>query len=289
MPNLGRAIRQQQLRWAEASGLAIGSAGYTRTLDDNLFVTLSPEAQAEFAAGDGCELGDHGARGKMQALHSSSALACNVFDYWRERDRTPLAASLQCCAEIVSIQFERKFPTGLRGNAPNLDVVLGLAGGSVLAIESKFTEPYGAHAAPGFKPKYFNGPGLWAEHGLPKCQAVAELIQSGDLGYRWLHAEQLLKHVLGLAHSGERWQLMYLWYQPDGPEGLEHQAEVDDFAARVAGDDDIFRSLTYQQVFGALRRHCGTNDSNYVAYLESRYSAGRTNNGFDAENSRPSS
>lgn len=286
MPTVGRAVRQQQLRWAEASGLAIDAAGYTRTLEDNLFIPLSSDARAEFAAGDGCELGEQGVRGKMQAHHSSSALACNVFDYWRERDRTPLAASLGCGDGIVSVHFERKFPTGLRGNAPNLDVVLGTAGGSLLAIESKFTEPYGAHAAPGFKPKYFDGPGLWAERGLSECQDVAERIQAGDLRYRWLHAEQLLKHVLGLAHSGERWQLMYLWYQADGPEGLEHQAEVDDFAARVAADGDIFRSLTYQQVIGALHRHCGADDPEYVAYLESRYLGERTNNGIDTDRPR---
>ncbi len=49
-------------------------------------MTLSPET--------GSELGENGGRGKIQTLHSSSAIVCNFFDYWRAGDLKPLAEAL---------------------------------------------------------------------------------------------------------------------------------------------------------------------------------------------------
>ena len=77
---------------------------------------------------------------KMKALHSSSALAVNFFDLWTGRDPDPLKKALNLDKEILDIQFERQYPTGLAGNPPNLDVALDLEGGLTLAIESKFSE-----------------------------------------------------------------------------------------------------------------------------------------------------
>jgi len=165
-------IRQQQRAWARSKGIDIDKSGYTLTLGDNLCHPLSRCAEAEFRAGDGTELGRPSSRGKMQALHSSSALACNVFDYWRGRDTSALAKALEMQAPICSMAFEQKYPTGLRGKPPNLDVVLQPWDGPTLAVESKFLEPYaGASAKSGFKPKYFETePGL-LPHG---CRATSE-------------------------------------------------------------------------------------------------------------------
>ena len=118
-------IKDQLQDWARQRAIRFDRNGYTESLEDNLFVALSDETVAEFVSGDGGELGEHGKRGKMQALHSSSALACNVFEYWRGRDAVALSGALGVAAGIGSIGFERKFPTGLQGYAPNLDVVLG--------------------------------------------------------------------------------------------------------------------------------------------------------------------
>jgi hypothetical protein len=46
------------------------------------------------------ELGENGGRGKIQALHSSSALVCNFFDYWRAG----------CCRLIVSLKKMKRLP-----------------------------------------------------------------------------------------------------------------------------------------------------------------------------------
>lgn len=266
-------VKAHLREWAQANAISIDSSGYTLTLSDNLFIDLSPAARAEFSAGDGGELGSSGERGKMQALHSSSALACNVFEYWRERERGPLARALGVDDTIASVRFERKFPTGLPGNAPNLDVVLEVEDGLLVAIESKFLEPYGRPHPAGFKPKYFeDSPGLWERQGMRRCQAAAEALQAGEVSFRWLHAEQLLKHILGLSKSGAEWELLYLWYQPPGDAGTEHAAEAEAFAEMVAADGIGFRSMTYQELFGRLQQTC-QRDVEYLDFLGSRYFA----------------
>ena len=87
-------LKARQRAWAIANRRATDEAGYCGCADDNLFLGLSAGARNDFDSGDGTELGKRGERGKIQALHSSSALACNWFDYWRGRDTTPLARAL---------------------------------------------------------------------------------------------------------------------------------------------------------------------------------------------------
>src|SRR5262245_24926477 len=61
-----------------------GERVWTFSLTDNLFEQLTDEAKQEFEEGDGGELlRGRPFDGNMFALHSSSALACNLFHYWR--------------------------------------------------------------------------------------------------------------------------------------------------------------------------------------------------------------
>lgn len=261
-------VKRQQTEWAERRGIRLDQRGYTVALADNLFVELSEPARRAFEAGHGKELD-----GKMRALHSSSALAVNVFECWNQAaDRTPLAEALGLTSPITQVLFEAQKPTGLQGTPPNLDVQLELADGSVVAIESKFLEPYGTHTA-GFNPKYFERqPGLWAQHGFHACQALAEDIRDGATHYNWLYAQQLLKHVLGLAKSEPRpWALYYLWYVAPGSESAEHAAEAEDFARRATTDGIAFRSLTYQELFEGLKHRARRSDRRYMEYLGGRY------------------
>ncbi|MBU4449141.1 MAG: hypothetical protein KKD99_11180, partial [Proteobacteria bacterium] len=222
--------------------------------------------------GDGGELGLPGERGKMQALHSSSALVCNVFEYWRDRDKSVLAAGLGLPVGIVRIEFERKFPTGLPGNPPHLDIVLTLANGSILAVESKLLEPYGGRRTQGFKRKYFaSDPGLWARFGYLHCQELASRLDSGEVVFRWFYAAQMLKHILGLAASGFPWELLYLWYEAPGPGASEHATEAAEFARVATADEIVFRSISYQKLFAVIRRLAGKSESAYLAYLDGRY------------------
>jgi hypothetical protein len=266
-------VRDQQRKWALNRGIGIDDSGYTLNVADNLFAPLSGEARKEFEEADGGELGRASERGKMQALHSSSALTCNVFAHWRSDGASPLAVALGIEGP-VEIRFERKFPTGLRGKAPNIDVAVRSEAGPMVAIECKFLEPYAKHEN-GFKDKYFDGapPGLWLRAGFQRTQELAQSLQARDHTFKWLHAEQLLKHVLGLARAGCEWRLMYLWYDVPGPVGAEHAAEIEQFARAVREDGIDFVPMTYQSLFQALSQHAGSKDLQYVEYLRDRYFA----------------
>src|SRR5690349_3745831 len=135
------ALLANQRRWAIEQTLTIDERGYLSSYGANLWRPLSATAMRCYDRGSGSELRpgtSHPA--KMSALHSSSALVANVFDYWSERDAAPLLEALGGGAADESLRFEAQFPTGLDGIPPNLDIVVRLRSGDTLAIESKFCE-----------------------------------------------------------------------------------------------------------------------------------------------------
>ncbi len=149
--------------------------GRVRNPDDNFFASLHPESRQEILEGDGNELGTPDEAGKIFSLWSSTALACNVFDYWRERSVTPVLRALSLKGETYnSLRFEQQFPTGVRSARANLDVVFRGSGSACLpiAIESKFTEPYQSGNKACLRPSYFGNPQTWK--GLPECRSLAE-------------------------------------------------------------------------------------------------------------------
>ncbi|MBK8050234.1 MAG: hypothetical protein IPK16_25900 [Anaerolineales bacterium] len=107
-----------------------GQPAYTDSLEASLFQPLLPEVRASFAAGDGSELGFTGNPGKMQAVHSSSALAVNVFQYWKSIGQVPaIAAACGLCKPgphvALDLQFEEKCPINKSFVFhPNIDVVI---------------------------------------------------------------------------------------------------------------------------------------------------------------------
>lgn len=265
-------ILQQQLAWAAAHGVAVDAKGWTLVLEDNLLQPLNADTRAEFAAGSGDELGSPDKKGKMFALHSSSALACNVFDYWRTRDLSAVSRALELGVTAKAMRFEAQFPTGLDGAPPNLDLALDVDGVTV-GIECKFTEPFGSSkSTQPFKPKYLPADRkLWLERGLPDCQQLAEGLQKGAPQFKHLNGAQLLKHVLGLSRLGAgKFRLVYLWYAWPGPESDAHASEVVAFGAAL--DKSVqFRPLTFQDFFGKLSGSYKPEDANYAAYLGGRY------------------
>jgi Restriction Endonuclease associating with ARP len=125
-------------------------AGYTLKPEDNLIQGLTrDDFWCDLESGDGSELKDT-KRGpaKFCAAYSSSALAVNSFGPFRRHpERLELLGF-----SFEEAQFERKCPTGLGGNAPNLDF---LARGKeiVVGVESKFLEPLSGEVA-GFVNSY---------------------------------------------------------------------------------------------------------------------------------------
>ncbi len=265
-------IAERQRHWAAARSLTVTSNGRVSQLEDNLFAPLHVETRAEFEAGDGDEFGKPDDVGKMFSLHSSSALVCNVFDYWRRRSLLPLLRACEVDTAGTDLRFEQKFLTGVGSKPANLDVLITSSGAEYLpiAVESKFTEPFQTGERDSLRPSYLNKTKVW--DGLPNCQRIAKSLGTKD-GFECLKAGQLLKHVLALKRKfgQRRFMLLYLWYDVNGSDAAnQHRNEVREFA-KLLGDEVLFRGETYQNIFNRLSSL--TSGSPYELYLRSRYFA----------------
>jgi hypothetical protein len=265
-------VQRRQRRWAEQARIAHDARGFVRDVDANLRMPLSAAMRAGFERGSELEP-RHTRPARIAALHSSAALVANAFDYWCARDTSPLVAALGYSREPAELSFEEPFPTGLEGEPPLADVVLSCASGRRVALESKFCEwltrrPPNKSA---FKPKYFPpGRALWLEHGLPRCQGLADALRADEVRFKYLHAAQLLKHALGLALAPQpAVELHYLYYDVRGRLGAEHREELARFA-QLVGSEVRFEASTYQQLYAALRLEPGV-DAGYLDYLRARY------------------
>ena len=101
-------IKKAQQEWARSGGISFDRSGYVAGVEANLYRPLSEQARQAFETGAGSEL-----RWRMRALHSSSALVANVFDYWTDRDMVPILDALGIAPdERMALDFETKFHTG---------------------------------------------------------------------------------------------------------------------------------------------------------------------------------
>ena len=172
-------------------------------------------------------------------------------------------------SEIAGMKFEHpcnKHPTGPK--KPNIDVMLSLADGSVVAIESKFTEPFGSGKR-SLAEKYFKDQ-LWLKQRLPACQRLADAMRES-----WFHLDtpQLLKHMLGLAHEypDGKCTLLYLWFDPQTEEAADHANEVARLEREIAGDRIQFVAKTYQQAFALAPASAVRQHRDYFRYMLDRY------------------
>ena len=263
-----------QKNWATDNGLEPDENGYLSTIEKNLCQTLNKRTRQSFIDGSGGELEDSpSCPAKMKALYSSSALAVNVFDYWVSHDKTALSKAMNFNDKIVRIEFEEKFPTGLKGTPPNLDIVLALSAGSVVGIESKFSEwlsPKSASKKP-FATSYFRGnTRMWEKNGLSNTQILAEDIAAGKESFRYLDVAQLLKHSLGLSNRlGRNFSLHYMYYDWPGDESTHHELEIVKFA-NLVGAELNFHASSYQDFFRSLLMVDGA-EADYLSYLSDRY------------------
>jgi hypothetical protein len=211
----------------------------------------------------------------MAALHSSSALAVNAFDYWSGKPLAPIASALGMRQSPSRFSFEAQFPTGLGGKPPNLDLAFLYPDNHILGVESKFSEWLTPRSKAYFKAKYFPGDKLvWSQVGLPRAQRLAEKMQKQERVFGYLDAAQLLKHMLGLATAAPgQTSLYYLYFDCPGQESSIHRAEIEQFA-EVIGSDMRFYWTSYQQFFGKLRASLGDEHRRYVDYVTRRYCQG---------------
>jgi len=264
-----------QREWAAEQRIAFTPEGYTETIGANLFQSMNSATATDFGAASGGELrpGRTGRAPKMHALHSSSALACNVFDYWRKRDPGMVGRAFELSHNVDALRFEAQFPTGLPGEPPNIDVVLESHSGQVTAVECKFTEPFqGKHTKPPFKDKYFpGGTPIWSERGLPRSGELAAQVQAGSIEFKYLDAPQLLKHALGLQRYGMgRFNLVYLFMPGSADVEAVQEQEIARFR-ELLGAELPFNSLSYPVLISRLRLLAGSSHGTYFDYLIGRY------------------
>lgn len=164
------------------------------------------------------------------------------------------------------LEFERKFPTGLAGDPPNLDVVLTLEDGSICAIESKFLRSLRRAPCRGVQAQVLRvaarAVGVACAPRLPKTSPGGSTRARSRTGGST--RSSLLKHLLGVARRGGACELLYLWYRVPGPAGAEHAAEVEDFAAVMRRDGVPFRAVTYQSLVEGVAAQGRPSDQDWV-------------------------
>jgi len=281
-------IISKQIQWALNCGIPlVGSKGrrgrpaYTSELNQNLFEPLEPTVRKSFLKGDGNEIiGSVDSPAKMQAVHSSSALSVNIFQYWQKIDQASIiAAACGFCRKGNNISrrivFEDKYPIDNRFQfSPNIDVVFYNSEFSKFrrfAVECKFSESYGPLGHSGLKSKYISLDTLWED--IPNTFALAKSVCPNDNKFIYLHVAQLIKHILGLkAKFGkDGFRLLYIWYDVFGEEGAIHKNEIEAFSDVVRCDGVKFHSMSYQELIVRLSNEYRQEHDRYIKYLTERY------------------
>lgn len=271
--------------WAQRNDIQLqaangehGEPNYTHFVGENIFGGAIHEAvAAAYAAGAGGEL--NGEIPRMSALHSSSALAVNLFQYWVVNgDIGTLAQLLQVPNQnILGAQFEDTFPVvedpelhGLQ-NPPHLDFAFRYRNGGRIGIECKLSEPYRDYPHPPLSQAYLDLPDAWND--LPASQALAEQLVAGPAEYHRLGPSQLLKHILGLTFQTptNNVRLIYLYLDAIGDQAAEHRREIEQFQEAIADDQIRFIPMSVQEFILRAVRQVRADHTEYVDYLAERY------------------
>lgn len=317
-------IKSKQRSWAKRKGFELfggtipnrGEKNYLNNLSDNLFEDLTEESIKCYRSGDGNETKDSKTRlAKMKALHSSSAIVVNLFQYWQGKDVCPILNACKMTSRTnktgymienigsaspketpvipsplnYEIKFEEQFEIcsdkSQFPHSPNIDVVISTPL-SDIAIESKFTEPYGNRKHEGLKQKYVENISFW--NGLPNLYELAKEISPDDTKFQYLDAAQLIKHILGLKSCCDKYnsqikpglngrclkrnfRLLYLWYDVIGKDGVEHRKEIEQFAEIAQRDNVKFSHVAYQEVIMKLSKEFYEGNEEYLNYITDRY------------------
>lgn len=278
-------ILSKQTQWALNNNIKLigskrerGRPAYAKSLRENLFEPLHPRVRKCFKDGDGGEL--IGYPTKMQAIHSSSALGVNIFQYWLKVNQVPkIAAACGLCNKnnkgSNNIMFETKYEISNKfAFGPNIDVTIENSPESkfkVFAVECKFSEAYSSRRHSGLKQKYLQLKNIWED--VPNLRRFSRKISSVDKRFKHLHPAQLVKHILGLKekYGKNKFRLLYLWYDCMGDESAKHREEIEEFTRIAKADSIRFHSLSYQELIIKLSKEYRDSHSDYVHYISSRY------------------
>lgn len=256
---------------------------YFKDIDNNIYKKLKAYNKEKYQNAKGHELlsaekeKETNSYSKMKSIISSSALVVNLFQYWQDNKKDILSLLKALLPNYnydtpssTTITFEEELQIkGINGATPNLDVIIELED-EIIAIESKFAEPYRSHTYKNLSTKYLTNNKLW--EGLTKTQELAKKLENK---YTHLDAAQLIKHILGLRtddkiSKDKKITLLYLWYDVPGIEGYKHRQEIENFKEIAKADGIDFRHITYQKVIEYLKNY-ENEHKDYIDYLVERY------------------
>lgn len=255
------------------AGIEVTSDGYTATFDDAVLKEFSASTKEairrDLTGKGGSELAERGNRlPKFYAAHSSSALAANTFGPFLA-DQAGLPIGGETFTGETHLEVECR--SGLRGTPPTLDCLVDAS--TVLAVESKCTETFGAHSAR-FSSAY--EPAMAAAHAT-WIDEYHRLVDDPNR-YRHLDAGQLLKHYLGLRKQfpDRPVTLAYLYWDPANAHEIAacciHAAEVAEFQRQVRDPKVRFLALPYRELWDDwASAHRPAWLRQHVAALRSRY------------------
>jgi len=280
-------ILSKQIQWAYRNNIMLiesrgnrGRKAYTQKLSDNLFEPLMVEVRDKLKEANRGELTGDLYPCKMQAVHSSSVLGVNIFQYWKKIKQVPaIAAACRFCSTVntssQSINFEAKYPiSGKFSRSPNIDVVINNSPESrfkVFAIECKFSEAYYSGTHSGISSKYIELDKAWED--IPNLLELAKEISPDDNRFTHLHPAQLIKHILGLKEKfgKNKFRLLYLWYDTIGSESAKHHKEIEEFIKITKTDGIYFHAMSYQHLIIKLAKKYRDTHRDYIDYISGRY------------------
>jgi hypothetical protein len=196
-----------------------------------------------------------------------------VFAPWIGREDSLRLAGINA---FDSLAFEVRFPTGLKGNPPNLDVCAE-AGRRVVAVESKCTEHLLLHRAD-FPASYDAvvddlADATWREL-YQRLKADGECLASMDAG-------QLVRHYLGLRRAVDEGAidqatLLYLYWEPANADDvaacLAHRQAVEEMIGAVSDATVALAAMSYRTLWSDWALQDGPDWLiEHLAALRARY------------------
>jgi hypothetical protein len=276
-----KKIIENQNRWAKDKLQTdqfeeyLNKKCYTKSLENNLFAPLSVDSFKEFKAGDGKELEEvvnsKVPYPKIHALHSSSALCVNIFEYWRQKNNYDILESvLGINSKITEIHFEHQIKISKGAHkSSNLDVSIKCEDNTLIAVEFKFSEPFDNenkknNSLDDFKRKYPppEDP-IWKDfRDLAKFYIS---VKSDE--YKFLDHIQLTKHLFALSRNAKKYRLIYLYYPSDCDNAFD--AEIKNYQKNIRGN--MFTPISYTELINVFSENIGEKDKEYLEYHKNRY------------------
>jgi hypothetical protein len=229
----------------------------------------------------------------MNALHSSSALCVNIFEYWRKKNNYDvLKTALGIKSDIKEIHYEGKdnnlehkfkyiqkdtTKEGKKILHPHPDVYFECIDGSFVPVEVKFAEPFDKENKKNTDLDNFKSNFLWDKFDKSSPNKIwgnlVELwrfyISVSSSDFQFLDHLQLTKHLLALAKISTKLHLIYIYYPDVSDRAFDD--EIKKFATILSKDNITFTPLSYIELIDKISKNISSDDKDYLNYHQNRY------------------